>query len=209
MSKRATRKTRSHQIVHVDMRNIIPHVLNVTVVPGVASNPRNCRPKSGRVEVCNAAYGNNGWLGIASVWISGTHITQGTVKLNDTYFNTAKYNTYAWRQLVACQEIGHTFGLDHQDEEFENPNLNTCMDYTSDPTSNQKPNEHDFEELALMYEHLDTTSTLKSSPGSSNVDLDNPSRWGQLMKSTRSGRTQVFERDLGNGERVVTFVIWA
>ncbi len=32
-----------------------------------------------------------------------------------------------------CQEIGHDFGLDHQDENFNNPNLGTCMDYTNDP----------------------------------------------------------------------------
>src|SRR5688572_31754287 len=52
-----------------------------------------CRPTAGRIEVCNAAYGNNGWLGIAQIWISGAHITQGTTKLNDTYFNTDTYNT--------------------------------------------------------------------------------------------------------------------
>src|SRR5262245_33597813 len=46
-------------------------VLNTMVVSGLA-NPRNCRPTSGRVEVCNARYGNNGWLGIASIWITET-----------------------------------------------------------------------------------------------------------------------------------------
>src|ERR671924_1219463 len=50
-------------------------VLNVTEVPGGA-NPRNCRPTSGRIEVCNSRYGNNGWLGIAQIWVTGTHITQ-------------------------------------------------------------------------------------------------------------------------------------
>src|ERR671925_153616 len=53
-------------------------VLDTTVVSG-ASKGKNCRPTSGRVEVCNAAYGNNGWLGIAQIWISGSHITQGVV----------------------------------------------------------------------------------------------------------------------------------
>ena len=62
-----------------------------------------------------------------------THITQAITKLNDTYFNTAAYNTPAWRRLVTCQEIAHNFGLDHQDEAFDNPNLGLCMDYTSDP----------------------------------------------------------------------------
>lgn len=192
-------------------------VLNTTVVPGGAK-PRNCRPTAGRVEVCNSTYGNTGWLGVAQIWISGgTHITQGTVKLNDSYFNTPSYNSYAWRQLVACQEIGHTFGLDHQDENFNNGNLGTCMDYTNDPdgagpgtsTDNEHPNQHDYDELKIIYQHLDSTTTITSSPAVSGVNVEAPSAWGQLMKSSRGGRLQVFERDFGNGERIVTFVFWA
>src|SRR4030095_6084444 len=111
------------------------------------------------VEVCNGSYGNNGWLGIAQIWVSGKHITQGSVRLNDTYFDTPKYNTDAWRQLVVCQEVGHTFGLDHQDEDFDNRPLGTCMDYSNDPTPNQHPDQHDYDELAIIYSHLDSTST--------------------------------------------------
>ena len=116
-------------------------VLDTSVVPG-QSNQKNCRGTNGRVEVCNRKYGNNGWLGIASISITDSHITQGKVMLNDTYFNTNAYNTPAWRQFVTCQEIGHTFGLSHQDEDFYNSNLGTCMDYASNPTTNQHPNIH-------------------------------------------------------------------
>ena len=186
-------------------------VLQTAVVAG-QSNPRNCRPTSGRVEVCDAAYGNTGWLGVAQIWITdGVHITQGTVKLNDTYFNTAKYNTPGWRNLVTCQEIGHTFGLDHQDENVNNANLGTCMDYTNNPygpPDNEYPNQHDYDELVIIYSHPDTFATIKSSPGASGANVELPSEWGKLMKTTHGGRTQVFERDFG-GERVVTFVIWA
>src|SRR3989344_8585733 len=95
---------------------------------------RVCRATNGRVEVCNSKYGNNGWLGIAQIWVTGgEHITQGVVKLNDTYFNKSPYNTPAWRNLVMCQEVGHTLGLGHVDEIFNNTNLGTCMDYTNDP----------------------------------------------------------------------------
>jgi hypothetical protein len=135
--------------------------------------------------------------------------------MNDTYFNTAQYNTPAWRALVVCQEVGHTFGLDHQDETFNNTNLNTCMDYTNDPTSNQHPNAHDYQELEAIYSHLDSTTTTAAEPpqtngaGRSGIDLDDPSEWGRLRKSSKGGRTQTFERDLGNGRKVFTFVIWA
>jgi hypothetical protein len=49
-----------------------------------------------------------------------------------------------------CQEVGHTLGLDHQDDVFDNPTLGTCMDYTSDPSTSQHPNRHDYEELELL-----------------------------------------------------------
>ncbi|MCA1553742.1 MAG: hypothetical protein LC737_05135, partial [Chloroflexi bacterium] len=56
-------------------------VLDTVVVAGLA-NPKNCRPTSGRVEVCNSSYGNTGWLGVAQIWLSSGHIAQGTVKNN-------------------------------------------------------------------------------------------------------------------------------
>jgi hypothetical protein len=189
-------------------------VLNMVRVAGGA-NPRNCRPTAGRVEVCNSTYGNTQWLGVAQVWVSGGHITQGTTKLNDTYFNTAKYNTTAWRNLVSCQEVGHDIGLDHQDENFSNANLGTCMDYTNDPSTNQHPNNHDYEELETIYAHLDTTTTvgsiLPSSTPSGMIDLqvEGPGQWGRLVASTRDGRSQTFELDFGHGNKIVTHVLWA
>ena len=190
-------------------------VVDMIKVAGRA-NPRNCRPTAGRVEVCNSTYGNTGWLGVAQVWITGgTHITQGTTKLNDTYFNTAKYNTTAWRNLVSCQEVGHTLGLDHQDENFDNPNLGTCMDYTSDPSTNQHPNNHDYEELQTIYSHLDSTTTVgavlpsSTPPAMADLDPDVPSHWGRLVSSSRNNRSQTFELDFGGGQKIVTHVLWS
>ena len=183
-------------------------VLDTTIVAGSNLKPKNCRPKSGRVEVCNAAYGGTGWLGVAQIWVSGSHITQGTVKVNDTYFNTSTYNSPAWRNLVMCQEVGHTFGLGHQDESFTNPNLGTCMDYTSDPTSNQHPNQHDYDELELIYAHLDSTTTVGQAATIGSPAAE-PSDWGRLVASLNGGRTSVLELGVGAGQRVVTFVIWA
>lgn len=177
-------------------------VLDISVVPGQAK--ANCRPTSGRVEVCNKTYGNNGWLGIAQIWASGLHITQGTVKLNDTYFNTRTYNKPAWRNLVMCQEVGHTLGLDHQDENFTNPNLNTCMDYTNNPDSNQQPNQHDYDELDLIYAHLDSMTTVGQTIAKFAND---PQEWGRLVR--QNGRLAVFEQDFGGGNKRFTFVIFA
>jgi hypothetical protein len=188
-------------------------VLNMTRVAGQSAK-RNCRPTTGRVEVCNDTYGNNGWLGIAQIWISGKHITQGVVKLNDTYFNTARYNTPGWRNLVSCQEVGHTIGLDHQDENFSNTNLGTCMDYTNNPygpPDNEHPNKHDYDQLNSIYAHLDGSTTVGSAvpPAMNDIELTGPRQWGRLVRQGNGGRTAVYEADFGHGHRIFTFVIWA
>jgi hypothetical protein len=193
-------------------------VLNLQKVTGGAK-PRNCRPTAGRIEVCNASYGNNGWLGLAQIWITGgEHITQGVAKMNDTYFNTSTYNTPAWRRLVMCQEVAHDFGLDHQDENFNNANLGSCMDYTSDPDgppSNEHPNRHDYDQLEAIYAHPDSTTTVGLAlpkampPAMGLIHFDAPGQWGRLVRSSANGRVQIYELDFGRGHKVITHVFWA
>ena len=166
-----------------------------------------------------SAYGG-AWLGVAQIWISGGHIYQATTKVNDFYFKAgSKYNTPAWRRLVMCQEIGHTFGLDHQDENFSNANLGSCMDYTSDPDgppSNEHPNSHDFQQLTTIYSgHKDgTTSADQASaqnvppPAMNEIDFEGPGQWGKLVRSTHGGRLEQYELDFGGGHKIFTFVIW-
>jgi hypothetical protein len=191
------------------------------------TNPATCNPVAGRIEACNGAYGQNGWLGIAQIWITGrTHITQATTRLNDTYFAMTPYNSPAWRRLVTCQEIAHDFGLDHQDERNNNTNLGSCMDYTNDPDggsggwspndpSNEHPNAHDFEQLHVIYGHKDSTSTATAlgaaGAAAPSVRARRPeaAEWGQLVRTSPDNRVQTYERDLGNGNRVVTHVFWA
>jgi len=192
-------------------------VLDTTIVPGGASsNVMSCRATAGRVEVCSTTYGNTGWLGVAQIWTRGSHIRQGTVKVNDTYFNTSTYNTTAWRNLVMCQEVAHTFGLDHQDEDSSNPNLGTCMDYTDDPSTNQHPNQHDYEQLESIYAHRDRTTTVEQTtqsgnmpPAMADIDFSGPAQWGKLIRSSHGGWTELYELDFGGGHKVFTFVIWA
>ncbi|OHA88898.1 MAG: hypothetical protein A3C70_02035 [Candidatus Zambryskibacteria bacterium RIFCSPHIGHO2_02_FULL_43_14] len=186
-------------------------VLDTLVKPGKTTS-RTCRATNGRIEVCSAKYGFNGWLGIAQIWVSGNHIVKGITKMNDSYFNTRTYNTSAWRNLVMCQEIGHTLGLDHQDEIFDNPNLGTCMDYTNNPSTNQHPNQHDYDQLEAIYAHLDNVNTISSSNSVNrrqDVDLDNPSAWGKAIKKDKQGRNSLHVRDLDKGEKLFTFVVWA
>jgi hypothetical protein len=182
----------------------VSSMLDTVIVAGQAKG--KCRPTAGRGEVCNGSYGNNGWLGLAQIWISGSHITQGTVKVNDTYFNLPAYNNSAERNHVMCQEVGHIFGLGHQDE--SGAALGTCMDYSSDDGS-QHPNAHDYEQLEIIYNsHLDSTTTVGQTPADiANADLEQPGAWGRLMSANK--RSAHYERDFGNGHRIYTFVYLA
>lgn len=189
-------------------------VIESPKVPGSAGDPKRCNAVAGTIQVCNAAYGQRGWLGIASISITGgTHITQGTVKLNDSYFgSTSRYNTSAWRNLVTCQEVGHTYGLDHQDENFNNANLGTCMDYTNDPSTNQHPNAHDYDELLTIYSHLDSTTTVAfraNAAGAFGPAGDSPKEWGRAIHYDGLGRPDMFERIDGPGLKTLTHVFWA
>jgi len=200
------------------------------------SSAKRCTSTNGQIEVCNSKYGNNGWLGIAGISITGgTHITKGYTKLNDTYFNTSTYNTPPWHRLVTCQEIGHDFGLDHQDTTFNNVNLGTCMDYTDDPDggpggasatdpSNEHPNAHDYEEIGIIYAHLDSTTTITSifdamamsasRPPTAAEMMSDAGQWGTPIAFDHQGRPTVFMMPTGvdhDGglEFDLTHVLWA
>ena len=202
--------------------------LTLTGPNPVSVSRKKCSPIAGQILVCNDAYGQRGWLGIASIWLTSGHISQATTKLNDSYFNQAQYNTAAWRAFVACQEIGHDFGLDHQDEAFGPPNLGTCMDYTNDPDgggaygpSNMHPNAHDYAQLNDIYDHDDgfTTATASTNfgvrqvgaapPGEQAGSGDSPAEWGRAIHRDALGRPDVFAKDVGGGRKVLTHVFWA
>jgi len=192
----------------------------LTAIVAGTSNKR-CAMVQGTTQVCNGTYGKNGWLGLASINITGgVHITQGTAKMNDTYFNSAPYNNPNEREHVMCQEVAHTFGLDHQST--DGSSQNSCMDYFSNTGTNAgsslstKPNQHDFDELNLIYGHLDATSTVASiaaataARGVAGADVDDgdPANWGQLVRQSPEGRSSHYERYNVDGTRVATHVFW-
>jgi len=122
--------------------------------------------KSGQIRVCNASYGFNGWLGLATIGIQGGHITQGTAKVNDSY--SSYWADPNEKRHVMCQEIGHLFGLDHTTT--DGSSQETCMDYSSDPES-ISPSPADYAMLEAIYVELDiiddgeTSGTCNAPPG--------------------------------------------
>ncbi len=212
---------------------LAPSSTNLTMVEDTTGDTskktrRRCKGPSGQLRICNLAYGPNGWLGIAGISVDAdNHITTGYTKLNDTYFALDFYNNPEWKQSVTCQELGHNIGLHHQDEDFYNTALETCMDYQITPWPN--PDEHDFEQLDTIYGHTDSYNSFssggsdpdggdpdggggckgkgkgckKSGVGNNNGDIG----WG--MSLGRRGQLETFIRIDPDGTRHITHVIWA
>lgn len=187
---------------------------------------RQCKGGNGKVRICNLEYGFTGWLGIAGISVdTNGHITTGYTKLNDSYFNADYYNNDSWKQSVTCQELGHNVGLGHQDENFGNQSLFSCMDYQDPPY--EYPNAHDFNQLEGIYAHLDTYDSYdgasevpvdgggdggcNSPPGKgcNKSDLPESNRdigWG--VSVGRSGNSETFMRIDPDGTRHITHVLW-
>lgn len=183
---------------------------------------RQCRAPSGALRICNQFYGSTGWLGIAGISIdTNGHIVSGYTKLNDTYFSSAPYDSPDWKQSVTCQELGHNVGLDHQDENFNNTSLLSCMDYQNPPY--EYPNDHDYEQIDTIYGHTDTYNSYTGSGGgggggtcnappgkgcnAADVPQDPPGNaWG--ISIGRRGQKEKFLRVDPDGTRHITFVTW-
>ncbi len=190
-------------------------VLGLAPVAGTSN--KRCAMVAGTVQVCNGTYGQNGWLGLASINITGgEHITQGSAKMNDTYFNMAYYNNPNEKLHVMCQEVGHTFGLGHTSE--DGSSQDTCMDYFSNTGVNAgsaqstRPNQHDYDMLSIIYAHLDSFNSASASSAASAADAaevtNDPSSWGQLVSQSANGRSSTYEREHGNGSKTITHVFW-
>jgi hypothetical protein len=146
------------------------------------------------VDVCNGAFGANGWLGIAEIWVGADgHILTGAVRMNDSYFSQDPYNDPNARRHVLCQEVGHAWGLDHQ----HGPRAQTCMNDSFGLLSASfvSPNAHDYDQLAAVYCHLGSDPCSTKGGG------------GPKGKGNGNGKGQVFERRAANGARLVTFIL--
>ena len=205
-------------------------VLNMLEESGNTSTRtrRRCKPPGGKVRICNLAYGNNGWLGLAGISIdSAGHIVSGYTKLNDTYFAPSYiYDQPDWRQSVTCQELGHNIGLGHQDEDFYNASLYSCMDYQNPP--HEYPDQHDYDQLETIYGHLDGYDSYdvgsdggdgggggndgcNAPPGKGCNKGEVPGHNGDIgwgMSIGRRGQTETFMRIDPNGTRHITYVTW-
>lgn len=139
-----------------------------TPIQPVFSNKR-------RVKVSVVEGYSDQWLGLAQIWIKNGHISEGKVSLNTTLLSESRFTRSAALHVL-CQELGHVWGLDHN-----RVDLNTCMNdcltaatYDEWLTCLNNPsaeltNQHDAEQLNLIYSHADE----ESSSSGPNCDMFN------------------------------------
>lgn len=110
---------------------------NYTVVDFTAGTGGN------NTKQMSGFYGQNGWLGLTQIWVSGCTITHAEEKINRSYMDYAPYNTAEKRKTVACHETGHATGLAH------NTQSTSCL--KSGATTPSHPNAHDAAQLDTIY----------------------------------------------------------
>lgn len=195
------------------------------------TNAQNCNPTKGEIEVCSFMYGTQvGWLGLTRLYFDnkGQHIESATVQMNDSFFNQrgGKYNSDAARRHTICHEMGHAIGLDHV-------NTKSCMNDSQNAVFNNiVPIKKDFRELARIYKHTDSYTTVagkqknkKDKQGKRDKKDAKKQRRKEARKKLRerkrarkasvgpesalgANETVTMER-LDNGQTVVTFITWA
>ncbi|KAL3805298.1 hypothetical protein HJC23_009005 [Cyclotella cryptica] len=120
----------------------------LTLDPQRVAVDYDCNRVDGVMVVCNANFGETGWVGINENEIVGGVIYSSVAKMNEYYLRNAEYDH---RRYTMCHEVGHGFGLPHTDENPYNANLGNCLDYTDNPDENLHPGDVNFNKLAGMY----------------------------------------------------------
>lgn len=182
----------------------------------------SCSHRDGVIRVCNGEYGKGEWKGLneATYYTAeGTdkkYLISSVAILNDSYLSG---KSHAERLNAICHEVGHGYGLIHRDENFLNANLGTCMDYTNSFESNSKPDDIDFQNLANAYGVFGARRNLRKQheiPIHLRQLDDSVLNSGQNTTDFKRGRivhksrySEVYERDLGDGLKVLTRLLLA
>lgn len=107
-------------------------------------NPVGAAGTTDHVNAYNGFYGSTGWLGIAEIrGYSGCTVRNGRARLNQSYLDNGSYSRTN-KKHVACQEVGHLFGLNHN-----RGSSTTCMNDTI--LTAPQPNSHDQALINSIY----------------------------------------------------------
>ena len=107
-------------------------------------NPVSVAGSTDHANAYNGYYGSTGWLGLAELRsVSGCTVYNGRARLNQSYLDGGSY-TRTNKKHVACQEIGHLFGLEHN-----RGSSTTCMN--DQILTAPYPNTHDRDLINSIY----------------------------------------------------------
>lgn len=119
-----------------------------------------------QIEMFEDGTNTDSWIGLARIWLDGSHITRGEVVMNTAMINARFLHLPNLPQHVLCQEFGHILGLGHVHDR-----LDTCMNDCTTATTRAEweacidhpdgttPNDHDAETLNASYDgHEDSVS---------------------------------------------------
>jgi hypothetical protein len=198
-------------------------------VVGGGSNAQECRPVTGRVEVCNWRYGTQeGWLGLTRLYFNarGDHIQSATVQMNDSFFDTnSPYNNDSARRHTMCHELGHTPGLGHV-------STDSCMNDSQYAVFNNiRPINKDFNQLSRIYGHSDSTTTVAGGQRNPKKKKSGKKKKKRSSRTTTQSRAEsegffsptslpsvpsglagsetMTVESTEDGQTVVTFITWA
>ena len=130
-----------------DWESGTPDALSLTTKQITAES--KCSPVDGVMKVCNGDYGDTGWRGINEYATINDRIISSSAKMNEFYVKESDTDE---RLYTMCHEIGHGFGLPHTDENFYNPVMGNCLDYTEiNKSDNLKPGQVNYDKLARLY----------------------------------------------------------
>jgi len=121
----------------------------IEIIEETAAYDRDCEAPDGKVVVCNGDYGDSKWRGVNEALLDYKgDMVSSSARMNEYYL--LNMGLGAW-QYTMCHELGHTLGLGHTDENFDNADLGNCMDYTNNLNVNKHPDNTNYELLFSLY----------------------------------------------------------